>query len=62
MSKTKIELTLLMSSLLLVAGQALATPAHLPHPGRTAVEHQMEAKGKAHAAPHGTHKHQAHHK
>jgi|GEM_PF-3245949 len=60
---SKLNIVLLTSSLLLVAGQAAATPSHLPRVGRTSVEHRLEHPSKAHTS-HGSahHSHHKHHK
>ena len=50
---------LTLAACLLVAGQALAAPAHLPHPGRTAVEQRTGHQSKA-PASHGHHGHGHH--
>jgi hypothetical protein len=59
---SKLKFVLFTSSLLLVAGQALAAPTHLPRVGRTAVEQRLDHQAKAHTG-HGSvhHGHQKRH-
>jgi hypothetical protein len=58
---SKLNIVLLTSSLLLVAGQAAAAPSHLPRVGRTSVEHRLEHPTKAHTST-AHHSHHKHHK